>query len=136
MAKKSVSAKKSATSKKVAKKKTIAKKSPTKVAKKKVASKKKTASASKKAETSKTTAVHVQLDVGFGNSLFIRGEGAGLSWDEGELLSCIGSDKWTWESQSAQSAIVFKILINDEIWSAGENFEILPGENISITPHF
>lgn len=113
-------------------KKTVAKKAaPKKVATKKVAKKK---VAQKAASTPSVSAV-AQIDIGFGNSLFIRGEGAGLSWEQGILMDCLDSSAWTWTGKS-KKPVLFKVLINDEIWSTGENFEIPAGEAITFTPSF
>src|SRR5262245_18623488 len=40
------------------------------------------------------TTITARYDVGFGNSLFIRGEGPGLSWDQGITMECLGNDLW------------------------------------------
>ena len=39
--------------------------------------------------------ITAKIDIGFGNSLFIRGGGAGLSWGKGSPLSCTSGDTWT-----------------------------------------
>lgn len=80
--------------------------------------------------------VQVTYDVGWGNTLFIRGEGCGLNWDKGiplkydEKKAC-----WHWECK-AETPIEFKLLINDEIWSEGDNFVLNPGKTKKIKPSF
>jgi len=66
-----------------------------------------------------------RADIGFGNRLYIRGEGCGLSWEQGAPMVCEGSDCWRWQPESwaahTHPSIQFKVLINDEIWSDGPN---------------
>ncbi|HXP60188.1 MAG TPA: hypothetical protein VN829_06830, partial [Dongiaceae bacterium] len=40
------------------------------------------------------TEVVARVDVGFGNTLFIRGQGNGLSWERGTRLACAGPSTW------------------------------------------
>jgi hypothetical protein len=35
------------------------------------------------------TVIEARFDAGFGNGLFVRGEGAGLSWEKGEPMICL-----------------------------------------------
>ena len=135
---------KKATKKTVAKK-AAAKKAPaTKTATKKVAAKKavaKKAPAAKKAisvKKSKTsvTRIHAKVDVRFGNTLFIRGEGGGLSWTIGTPMKNLAEDEWSWETKTADSGIVFKFLINDEIWANGDDLTVASGGTSISTPTF
>jgi hypothetical protein len=52
--------------------------------------------------------------IGIGNRLFIRGEGAGLSWDRGAPLQFVSIGKWRWETNEAVAPVRFKLLKNDE----------------------
>ena len=85
----------------------------------------------------KTTAnLQVTYDVGWGNTLFIRGEGCGLNWDKGIPLKYDEKKShWYWECK-AEKAIEFKLLINDETWSEGDNFVLNPGKTKKIKPSF
>src|SRR6266850_556537 len=40
------------------------------------------------------TTVTAKIDVGYGNALYIRGEGPGLRWDQGTLMTCVGDNAW------------------------------------------
>lgn len=82
------------------------------------------------------TSVVTKVDVGFGNSLFIRGSGGGLNWDRGEPMRCVADDEWTWESDKGNETVEFKLLINDEIWSQGENFSAQAGQRLVCNPSF
>ncbi|MBD5779077.1 hypothetical protein IEN85_06195 [Pelagicoccus sp. NFK12] len=139
--------------KKAAVKKVAAKKAPAKKAAKKVAAKapakkaavvtpakkapaKKAAAkkASKKAAP-KTTIV-ANVDIGFGNTLFLRGSANGLSWSEGIPMDCNSDSSWSIDIAGVTTAFEFKVLINDEYWSAGYNDVAEPGKETVITPAF
>ncbi|MFI3291714.1 MAG: hypothetical protein R3Y46_07545 [Opitutales bacterium] len=72
---------------------------------------------------SKTTIILAKTDLGWGNNLYIRGEGASLSWDKGVLMQSVSDNEWLWEAKGLKGSLVFKFLINDEIWCEGENIE-------------
>ena len=82
------------------------------------------------------TTVQAKIDVGFGNALFIRGEGAGLSWDKGVLMQCKEPSTWVWLATNANGPVLFKVLLNDQVWAAGENLTLQPGQRIEIQPVF
>ena len=82
------------------------------------------------------TKVAAKIDVGFGNALYIRGEGAGLSWDKGEPLVCVEGSTWVWTSRHADESITFKLLVNDQLWCRGENIKAGPGRSIEVVPSF
>lgn len=90
----------------------------------------------RKAQQQTTTMVAVKANVGFGNSLFIRGQGLGLTWERGIPLNCVDSSTWVWAANQADSKAEFKVLINDEIWAKGENLSVAPGERIEVAPAF
>ena len=122
--------------KKAAKKatKTATKKAPKTVAKKTVKKAAKKTGAKKKIATKTTIAARV--DVGFGNNLYIRGEGAGLSWDVGILMRNLSPYEWAWETKSSDKPIEYKLLINDELWANGENQFAQPDETAITAPTF
>lgn len=82
------------------------------------------------------TEVAIRLDVGFGNSLFIRGEGYGLSWDKGVPLECVDASTWVWSKRDAKDKLTFKILLNDVVWAQGENLVLEAGQRIEARPQF
>ncbi len=116
--------------KKVAAKKTPAKKAPAKKAAKKAAAPK---PSTKKVEK---TSIIARVDVGFGNSLYLRGEGAGLSWDKGVQLDNTSPYEWAFSSTTAKGDVTFKFLINDEIWAEGENLTVAKGDTSISSPVF
>lgn len=79
--------------------------------------------------------VTATIDVGFGNTLFIRGQGAGLNWSSGVAMRCEADDRWTL-TLPTPGPVVFKLLVNDLSWSLGENYEAAPGEAVLVAPRF
>lgn len=128
-AKKAAAAKKAAPAKKpAAPKKAPAKKAPTK----KAAAPKKKAPAKKAVAK---TSIIARVDVGFGNALYVRGEGAGLSWDKGTPLENTTPYEWSLTS-SKKGDVTFKFLINDELWAEGENLTVTAGSESISSPTF
>ena len=82
------------------------------------------------------TVIQANLDVGFGNTLYIRGEGPGLNWDRGQTLDCQKDDLWSFTIEAAAKPIIFKFLINDETWCTGDDYVVEPGNKITLVPTF
>ncbi len=82
------------------------------------------------------TQVRIHANVGFGNFLAIRGQGAGLSWDKGVALKNLGADEWVWETDASFKDCEFKVLLNDQRYEEGENHRLKKGENMHYTPRF
>ncbi len=82
------------------------------------------------------TVIQANIDVGFGNSLYVRGEGPGLSWDRGQTLDCLKDDLWAFTIEAAAKPIIFKFLINDETWCTGDDYVVEPGNKVTLTPSF
>jgi hypothetical protein len=80
----------------------------------------------------------VHYDVGFGNSIYIRGSTAPLSWGSGQQASWTAGNVWTWETTGigAGSAFEFKPLKNDTTWSQGNNYGSRGGLTVEIYPSF
>lgn len=85
--------------------------------------------------TKPLVSIEAKIDVGFGNQLFVRGEGAGLSWERGTPLKCVGGNSWQWATESG-SPLKCKLLLNDAVWMAGEDLVVPPGKRLEITPAF
>jgi hypothetical protein len=101
--------------------------------------KKTTAPAKKKLDVAAeppATFISAQIDIGFGNHLYVRGEGPGLSWDHGIAMDSVGSNLWTASVKGAQIPVLFKVLVNDLTWSTGADYVVEPGQSITITPTF
>ena len=89
-----------------------------------------------KITTPSGTKITAQIDVGFGNTLYLRGDGPGLSWEKGIVLDCVADDKWSIAFFDAVEPVVFKFLINDQTWSLGDDFVAAPGTDLTVSPTF
>jgi hypothetical protein len=83
----------------------------------------------------KPVTIEAAIDVGFGNGLYVRGEGEGLDWDRGIPLTCVDGSTWKWSAE-ANDKLHFKLLLNDSVWAKGENLVIAPGERLQVAPSF
>lgn len=81
------------------------------------------------------TVIEAKIDVGFGNHLFVRGQGAGLSWERGTPLTCVGPDTWRLAVE-ASDRLKFKLLLNDRVWATGEDVVVPPGKQVAVKPAF
>jgi hypothetical protein len=79
--------------------------------------------------------IEARIDVGFGNMLYLRGEGLGLSWTQGIPLTCVDGKIWKWTGE-ATDQLKFKLLLNDQVWSQGEDIVAVPGQKLEICPAF
>ena len=86
-------------------------------------------------KSAKAVTIEARIDVGFGNSLYLRGEGHGLSWDQGIPLTCVGGSVWKWSGEAADK-LKFKLLLNDAVWARGEDLVVKPGEKLEVAPAF
>lgn len=83
------------------------------------------------------TSIIARVDVGFGNSLYLRGEGAaGLSWDKGVPLDNVSPYEWAFSTTKAPGDVTFKFLINDEIWAESEDLTVAKGGTSISSPVF
>jgi len=82
-----------------------------------------------------STTIEAKIDVGFGNRLFLRGQGEGLSWDHGIPLECVDSQTWRL-IVPAKDKLQFKLLINDNVWAKGEDVVVPPGKRVKLVPAF
>ena len=87
-------------------------------------------------QTPSTIVIAAKIDVGFGNLLYLRGDGPGLNWTKGLPLQNLASDLWTVALEGASAPIRFKFLLNDESWSNGEDYLAEPGSTLTLTPLF
>ena len=85
--------------------------------------------------TVKPVTIEAKIDVGFGNTLYLRGEGTGLSWSHGVPLTCVDGSTWKWSGETGQET-KFKLLLNDAVWSAGEDLVVAPGQKLEVSPIF
>jgi hypothetical protein len=71
-----------------------------------------------------STKIIAEADIGFGNTLYIRGAGCGLSWDKGVAMRNRDAKFWVFECDKCKGKgdFEYKFLINDNVWSTGDNF--------------
>lgn len=79
--------------------------------------------------------IEAKIDVGFGNALYLRGEGTGLSWNRGVPLTCVNGSTWKWSAETS-GQLKFKLLLNDAVWAAGEDLVAAPGQKVELNPVF
>jgi hypothetical protein len=82
------------------------------------------------------TTIGAKINAGFGNGLYLRGEGPGLSWDKGFAMECIADDRWIVIIPNAARPITFKFLLNDVTWCAGHDYSVEPGTSFTLEPDF
>ena len=82
------------------------------------------------------TSVIANVMIGIGNKPYVRGEGPGLSWDEGVAMNFIEIGKWAWSPPRKNASLTIQIYRNDEDPDKGGKYEIKPGEKFEVTPEF
>ncbi|MCW5547852.1 MAG: hypothetical protein KIT44_02720 [Opitutaceae bacterium] len=82
------------------------------------------------------TMISALIDVGFGNTLYLRGDGPGLNWDSGVPMDCIADDHWRITIAGVVRPMAFKFVLNDETWCAGDDYTVTPGGTVALKPEF
>jgi hypothetical protein len=82
------------------------------------------------------TYITALIDVGFGNKLYVRGNGSGLTWDRGLELKNEGSSQWSVVLPASRDQVSFKLLINDTTWNLGDDYTASPGSHVTVSPLF
>lgn len=82
------------------------------------------------------TVITALIDIGFGNALYLRGEGPSLSWDVGVAMDCVADDKWSITLPGTGKPVIYKFLINDTTWSAGSDYIVESGSSVTVVPSF
>ena len=95
-----------------------------------------TEEAKPKSTSGGTTSVIANVMIGIGNKPYLRGEGAGLDWDEGVPMNFIEIGKWAWTPPRKNAALTVQLFRNDEEPDKGGKIEVKSGEQIEITPDF
>ncbi len=82
------------------------------------------------------TKIIARVDVGFGNTLYIRGDGPGLTWSQGVAMECVGPDQWEITLAESARPVSLKVLVNDQTWCTGPDTVVASGSTTTITPDF
>lgn len=84
----------------------------------------------------RATAIIANVMIGIGNKPFLRGEGPGLSWEEGVPMNFVEIGKWAWSPSRKNASVTVQVYRNDEDPDNRGKFEVKSGEKIEITPEF
>ncbi len=85
----------------------------------------------------KDSVLMVSVFLGIGNKPYLRGSGAGLSWDLGVLMDFQEIGKWRWAAPSGMDEPVeVQIFRNDEDPDLQGKHILLPGQELEISPRF
>jgi chemotaxis protein histidine kinase CheA len=74
--------------------------------------------------------------IGIGNKLFIRGDGPGLSWDQGVPMQFVSIGKWGWSTHDAAGPIRCKLYKNDESAALTGEIVLEAGRHTEVTALF
>ena len=86
-------------------------------------------------KASRSATIEAKIDVGFGNTRYLRGEGKGLNWNQGIPLTNVDGSTWQWSGE-ADEKLKVKLLLNDAVWQKGEDLIVAPGEKVQVAPAF
>jgi hypothetical protein len=86
--------------------------------------------------TKKHHRIVARADVGWGNSIYVRGDDGGLTWDIGVPMVCLTDDEWIWFYPEDAAPREIKFLRNDTDWALGENYLVSYQETLVFTPQF
>ena len=89
-----------------------------------------------KTSSTGTTSVVANVMIGIGNKPYLRGEGPGLSWDEGVPMNFIEIGKWAWSPSRKNASLTVQLYRNDNDPDQSGKIEVKAGEKIEITPQF
>ena len=89
-----------------------------------------------KVDKNETTTVVANVMIGIGNKPYLRGEGPGLSWDEGVAMNFIEIGKWAWSPPRKNASLTVQLYRNDQEPDQGGKIEVRPGERLEINPDF
>jgi len=51
-------------------------------------------------------------------------------------MECTSDAQWTIKLSESTRPVVFKFLVNDQVWSTGEDYTAKPGARAVLTPAF
>ena len=81
-----------------------------------------------------TLIAHLNLDIS--STPYVRGEGAGLSWNEGVPMEFIEIGKWEWTVENAEESTSCQIFKDDSLAAKGDDIVIEVGERAEVYPVF
>lgn len=92
----------------------------------------------KRVRTKKSdTAVIASVFIGIGNKPYVRGDGAGLSWDSGLEMEFEEIGRWRWIAPSdLEGPIQIQLYRNDEDPDTTGKYTLEPGQQLDLSPVF
>jgi hypothetical protein len=87
---------------------------------------------------SELTPIRVHYNVGMGNRITVRGDTNPFGWDSGIDAQNEAADVWEFKLEGVPAGKTFQVkpLINDTIYSTGDNFVGTGGQTLDIYPAF
>jgi len=82
------------------------------------------------------TRLVADVDVGWGHTLSIRGDGGPLSWERGWWAYPTTDDRWELLLTEAEAGFAFKALVDDQTWQLGDDVLATPGDQVDFQPQF
>ena len=76
------------------------------------------------------------LNIDISSTPYVRGEGAGLSWDEGVPMEFVEIGKWQWTVENALESTSCSIFKDDSLAARGDDIVIKVGEKVEVYPKF
>lgn len=75
--------------------------------------------------------------IGIGNKPFLRGSGAGLSWEKGQAMEFQEIGKWRWVAPvDMEAPIEVQVFRNDEDGDQSGKYKLEPGQKLEVSPVF
>ena len=75
--------------------------------------------------------------IGIGQTLYLRGDGPGLSWEKGVPLQFVSIGKWLWETSAATAPFAAKLYKNDLVECVGlGSITLAPGQQHEVNAGF
>ena len=84
----------------------------------------------------KSTSIIATAYIGIGNKLFLRGDGPGLSWEEGVPMQFLSIGKWGWSALEVDEPITCRIYKNDDEPAIDGDIILDPAALKEISPRF
>lgn len=79
--------------------------------------------------------VHYPSGAGFAR-MTVRGSTGPLSWAAGKTLTKVADGIYQLRIRGLTTALQWKPLLDDAMWSRGSNFRVSPGQTVEVYPHF
>ncbi|MFP4157812.1 MAG: hypothetical protein ACLFU4_09370 [Opitutales bacterium] len=91
----------------------------------------------KKRVKKKDTALTASIFIGIGNKPYVRGSGAGLSWERGQEMEFQEIGKWRWVAPAnIEEPVELQIYRNDTDPDQVGTYQLEPGEKLEVSPVF